>query len=72
VGTFLYPAGNTKSITDTKQVNLMATWFKNGNYTLRIVAFDFAGFSNKKEIPITLNKWSTTPTPSTGTIGTGW
>jgi hypothetical protein len=25
VGTFLYPAGNTKSITDTKQVNLMAT-----------------------------------------------
>jgi len=56
VATFNYPSGDTKSVTDTKPVTLVATGFKNGNYTLTIAAFDFAGFSNTKDIPITLNK----------------
>jgi hypothetical protein len=56
VATFNYPSGDTKSITDTKSVTLMATGFKNGNYTLQVVAFDFAGFSNKKEVSVKLDK----------------
>ena len=56
VATFNYPSGDTKSITDTKPVSLMATGFKNGNYTLQVVAFDFAGFSNKKEVSVKLDK----------------
>ncbi|MEI8090784.1 MAG: hypothetical protein WCG98_00540 [bacterium] len=56
VATFNYPNGNTKSLTDTKQVALLATGFKNGNYTLQVVAFDFAGFSNKKEVSVKLDK----------------
>ena len=69
VATFDYPQGVTKSITDTKQVTLMSTGFKNGNYTLQLVAFDFAGFSNKKEISVKLDKGTTTPTPSPTNTG---
>lgn len=71
VATFNYPSGVTKSITDTKPVALMATGFKNGNYTLQVVAFDFAGFSNKKEISVKLDKWTPTPPPPAPTPGTG-
>ncbi|MCX6823160.1 MAG: transglycosylase domain-containing protein [candidate division SR1 bacterium] len=72
VATFNYPSGDTKSVTDTKQVSLMATGFKNGNYTLQLVAFDFAGFSNKKEVSVKLDKTSTpapapAPAPKQGT-----
>ena len=66
VATFNYPSGDTKSVTDTKPVTLVATGFKNGNYTLTIAAFDFAGFSNTKDIPITLNKWTVAPSNGTG------
>jgi len=54
VGVFEYPSGNTKSITDSKQVTITGTGFKNNEYTLDIVAFDFAGFSNKVSIPVNL------------------
>lgn len=54
VGLFEYPEGNTKSITDTKQITLPGTGFKNNEYTLELVAFDFAGFSNKVNIPVQL------------------
>lgn len=54
VGLFEYPDGNTKNITDTKQITLPWTGFKNNEYTLEIVAFDFAGFSNKVTIPVQL------------------
>ena len=68
VATFNYPNGDTKSLTDTKPVTLMSTGFKNGNYTLQLVAFDFAGFSNKKEVSVKLDKWVTPPpTPKQGT-----
>ncbi len=68
VATFNYPSWDTKSVTDTKQVSLMTTGFKNGNYTLQLVAFDFAGFSNKKEVSVKLDKWSTpAPAPKQGT-----
>jgi hypothetical protein len=68
VWTFMYTQWVTKNITDTKSVSLMATWFKNGNYTLQLVAFDFAGFSNSKSISVKLDKWSTPPpAPNTGT-----
>lgn len=66
VATFDYPQGNTKSITDTKQVTLIHSGFKNGNYTLQLVAFDFAGFSNKKDISVKLDKGAP-PTPQTNT-----
>ena len=56
VATFAYPQGDTKQITDTKQVALVSSGFKNGIYSLQVVAFDFAGFSNKKQISVTLNK----------------
>ncbi len=67
VATFNYPSGNTKALTDTKQVTLMSTGFKNGNYILQVVAFDFAGFSNKKEVSVKLDKWTTPTPPTTGT-----
>jgi len=54
VGVFEYPSGNTKNITDSKQVTITGTGFKNNEYTLDIVAFDFAGFSNKVSIPVNL------------------
>ena len=56
VATFQYQQGDTKSITDTKQVTLVGSGFKNGVYSLQLVAFDFAGFSNKQQISVTLNK----------------
>ena len=56
VATFPYTQGDTKQITDTKQVTLVGSGFKNGTYTLQVVAFDFAGFSNKKQVSVTLNK----------------
>jgi hypothetical protein len=42
VGLFEYPSGNTKSITDTKEVIITGTGFKDNEYTLEVVAFDFA------------------------------
>jgi hypothetical protein len=66
VATFTYPSGITKSVVNTKSVTLVSTGFKNGNYMLKIVAFDFAGFSNTKEIPITLNKLTVAPSNGTG------
>lgn len=50
---FEYPLGDTKSITDTKQITITWTGFKNGTYALDLVAFDFAGFSNKTSISVT-------------------
>lgn len=55
VGAFDYPSGNTKSVSDTKQVTITGTGFKNNEYTLDVVAFDFAGFSNRVSIPVTLS-----------------
>lgn len=52
VALFEYPQWNTKSITDTKQVTITWTGFKNGTYTLDLVAFDFAWFSNKASISV--------------------
>ena len=54
VGMFEYAQWNTKNITDTKQITIMWTGFKNGSYTLDLVAFDFAGFSNKASVQVTL------------------
>lgn len=62
IAVFDYPAGNTKSVNDTKQVTISGTGFKNNEYTLDVIAFDFAGFSNKASIPVTLNL-SAAPTP---------
>jgi hypothetical protein len=63
IASFDYPAGDTKRITDTKQVVVSGTWFKNNEYTLEVIAFDFAGFSNKATIPVTLNLGTTPPPP---------
>ncbi|MFA7298574.1 MAG: transglycosylase domain-containing protein [Candidatus Absconditabacterales bacterium] len=65
IGIFEYAQGNTKSITDTKQVTITGTGFKNGTYTLELVAFDFAGFSNKasSQVILTLGAAST-PAPT--------
>jgi hypothetical protein len=30
-----------------------------------VVAFDFAGFSNKKQVSVTLNKWTVSPSQGT-------
>ena len=62
VGIFEYPSGNTKSLTDTKQITITGTGFKNNEYTLDIIAFDFAGFSNKASIPVQLTL-DAAPTP---------
>lgn len=62
VGIFEYPSGNTKSLTDTKQITITGTGFKNNEYALDIIAFDFAGFSNKASIPVQLTL-DAAPTP---------
>lgn len=54
IAAFEYPSGNTKSVSDTKQVSITGTGFKNNEYTLDVIAFDFAGFSNKASFPVTL------------------
>lgn len=64
VAVFQYPSGNTKTVTDTKQVTVTGTGFKNNEYTLDIVAFDFAGFSNSASIPVTLNFNAAPETPT--------
>lgn len=67
---FEYSQWTTKNITDTKQITLAGTGFKNGTYTLELVAFDFAGFSNKATAQVDLTLWSApapTPTPSVDT-----
>ncbi len=53
IGLFEYPQGDTKTVTDTKQVTIPAT-IKNWTYALDVVAFDFAGFSNRTTIQVTL------------------
>jgi len=63
VWSFEYPQWDTKNITDTKQVTITGTGFKNGTYTLELVAFDFAGFSNKANSQVSLTLGST-PTPA--------
>lgn len=70
IGLFEYPQWNTKSITDTKQVTITWTGFKNGTYTLDFVAFDFAWFSNKVSIPVTYDIGTpvTPPPPLVDTI----
>jgi len=71
VGLFEYPQGNTKSVSDTKQVTITWTGFKNNQYTLDVVAFDFAWFSNKTSIPVQLSLGSTpTPPPVQPTVDT--
>ncbi len=55
IGLFEYTQWDTKNITDTKQVTVSWTGFKNWTYTLELVAFDFAWFSNKTSIPVTLS-----------------
>jgi len=42
IATFEYPSGNTKTINDTKQIIISGTGFKNNEYTLDVIAFDFA------------------------------
>ena len=67
IATFEYPSGITKNITDTKQVSITWTGFKNNEYTLEVVAFDFAGFSNRASIPVQLslgNAPAPAPTPA--------
>lgn len=64
VGLFEYPQWNTKNITDTKQITLSWTGFKNGNYSLDLVAFDFAGFSNRSSTQVTLTLDSVVPPPA--------
>ncbi len=64
VGMFEYPQWDTKAISDTKQVTITWTWFKNGTYTLDLVAFDFAGFSNKASSQVTLTLGGAAPTPA--------
>lgn len=63
VWSFEYSQWDTKNITDTKQITITGTGFKNGTYTLELVAFDFAGFSNKasSQVKLTLG---TAPTPA--------
>jgi len=63
VWAFEYAQWNTKSITDTKQITISGTGFKNGTYTLDLIAFDFAGFSNKTSSQVTLTLGGT-PTPA--------
>ena len=63
IGLFDYPQWDTKSITDTKQIPIPTTGFKNWSYTLELVAFDFAWFSNKVSIPVTFTL-GTSSTPS--------
>ncbi len=75
--TFSYPQWNTKSITDTKSVTVTWTGLKNGTYDLDVVAFDFAGFSNKTTIKVTLDVWAITPlvptpTPANTNTNTAW
>jgi len=62
IAVFAYPSGTTKNITDTKQVSITWTGFKNNEYTLEVVAFDFAGFSNRASVPVQLSL-SNAPTP---------
>lgn len=54
IGAIEYPRWDTKSISDTKQVTIAWTGFKNGTYILDFVAFDFAWFSNKKSVSVQL------------------
>ncbi|MFA5747945.1 MAG: transglycosylase domain-containing protein [Candidatus Absconditabacterales bacterium] len=54
VANFSYDQGNTKNLTDNKQVILLGTGFTNGKHLLKVVAVDFAGFSNQKEISVNL------------------
>lgn len=67
VGVFTYPQGDTKTVTDTKQITLSSTWFKNGVHTLELVAFDFAWFSNKVAVQVSVALWETTPPPAPDT-----
>lgn len=67
VGMFDYPSGETKFVTDTKQITLPSS-FKNNEYTLDLVAFDFAWFSNKVSVPVVLGATATQPTPIADTV----
>lgn len=64
IGIFEYPSWNTKSVTDTKQITIAGTDFKNNEYTLDVIAFDFAWFSNKVSIPVKLVLGDAPATPS--------
>jgi len=73
VWSFNYSQWDTKSVTDTKEITLNWTWLKNGDRVLKIVAFDFAWFSNKTQIDVNLNLATIpAPSPSTGALNTGW
>jgi len=54
IAVFDYPAGETKRVADSKQITISWTGFKNNEYTLEVVAFDFAWFSNKASLPVQL------------------
>ncbi len=64
VWTFEYPQGNTKTVSDTKQITVTWPGFKNGSYTLDVIAFDFAGFSNKASVHVQLKLGATTEQPT--------
>lgn len=64
IGVFEYPAGNTKTVSDTKQITITGTGFRNNEYTLEVIAFDFAGFSNKATLPVNLVLGDTPAAPS--------
>ena len=70
VWSFEYPSWDTKSVTDTKQITLTGTWFTNGTYSLEVVAFDFAGFSNKTSAQVNLTLGSAPVEPVAPAVDT--
>jgi len=64
ISLFTYVQWDTKSITDTKQVTIPETWFKNWMHTLDLVAFDFAWFSNRASTQVKLTLGGTPPPSS--------
>ncbi|PJA48428.1 MAG: hypothetical protein CO170_02740 [candidate division SR1 bacterium CG_4_9_14_3_um_filter_40_9] len=61
VTSFSY-VGQTKNISKTENVQL-GTGIKDGEHTLKVIVFDFAGYSNKDETSITIVKKTDTQPP---------
>ena len=70
IWSFNYSQWDTKNITDSKEITLNWTWFKNGDRVLKVVAFDFAWFSNMTQIDVSLNLAIPQNNPSTGALNT--
>ena len=69
LASFDYPQGNTKTVSDTKQVSV-GTGFKNGSHVLQVVAVDFAWFSNSKSVDVVLGSQASQPAPTTPPVVT--